>query len=55
MELHHESQNLLEKLANSVYDRHPNLPILFSAKEIHIVENFLKDYAKDKFRQAGEY
>jgi hypothetical protein len=36
------SANLLEQIANSLFDRNPECPVFFSVKEIHLVEDFLK-------------
>ncbi len=44
-DIHQKSSELLEKLANSIYDRDPSNPnpLFFSMNEIHIVEKWLKD------------
>ena len=45
LDLYAKSSELLEKLANSIYDRdatNPN-PFFFNVSEIHIVENWLKE------------
>ncbi len=44
-DLHEKSAELLEKLANSIYDRdtqNPN-PLFFNMKEIIIVEDWIKE------------
>jgi hypothetical protein len=43
-DLYAKSSELLEKLANSIYDRDPSNPnpFFFNVAEIHIVENWLK-------------
>lgn len=55
MDLHAKSEQLLQAIANSLYDRHPQQHVNFSVKEIHVVESFLKEFLKDGFKQAGEY
>lgn len=45
IDIHFKATELLELLANSVYDRdtsNPN-PLYFSIKEIHIVERWLRE------------
>lgn len=44
-DIHSKSSELLERLANSIYDRDPSNPnpLCFSTKEIHIVEHWLRD------------
>jgi len=45
MDIHVESRLLLERLANSVYDRDPTTknPLFFSVKESHIVEPWIRE------------
>jgi hypothetical protein len=48
--IHEKSAELLERLANSVYDRdtqNPN-PLFFSHKEIEIVESWMKDFIREE-------
>lgn len=57
IDIHAKSAELLEKLANSVYDRdttNPN-PLFFSINEIHIVEKFLHDLMKESLKVGSEY
>lgn len=48
IDIYAKSSQLLESLANSIYDRMPEKPLFFSAKEISIVENFIKELIQDK-------
>jgi adenosylmethionine-8-amino-7-oxononanoate aminotransferase len=45
MEIHVQSRLLLERLANSLYDRDPSNknPVFFTSKESRIVEVWLKE------------
>jgi hypothetical protein len=49
MNIHAISSQLLETLANSIYDRDPANPnpFFFSVKEIHIVEKWLTEVLKE--------
>ena len=44
-DIYAKSAELLEQIANSIYDRtpHSQTPLFFSLREIHIVEKFLKE------------
>ena len=55
VDLHNKSEELLGKIANSVYDRNPDELVIFTIKEIHAVENFLCEFARDVLANAGEY
>jgi hypothetical protein len=55
MDIHAKSQELLESLANSILDRSPHQPVFFHVNEMHIVERFLEEYAKEVQRKLGEY
>lgn len=57
VDIHARAADLLEKIANSVYDRNKqnDSPLIFSVKEIQVVETFLKEIINDAFKQAGEY
>ncbi len=46
MDLHFKSQQLLEKLANSVHDRENKsvVPFFFSIAEIHLTEKWLSEF-----------
>jgi len=47
--VHEKSSQLLERLANSIYDRdpaHPK-PFFFNINEIHIVEDWLNDLFRE--------
>ncbi len=57
IDIHSKSSELLEKLANSVYDRDPNNPnpLFFNIAEIHIVEKFLKDLVQESLKLSAEY
>jgi hypothetical protein len=49
IDIHEKSSQLLERLANSIFDRdttNPN-PLCFSTKEIHIVEEWIRELLKD--------
>lgn len=45
IDIYSKSEQLLNQLANSLYDREPNKqnPVFFSIIEIQLVERFLKD------------
>lgn len=49
IDLYAKSQDLLEKLANSVHDRDPKspTPFFFNISEIHVAENWLVDFIKE--------
>lgn len=49
MDLHAKSQQLLEALANSVHDREPKStnPFFFNIAEIHVAEQWLRDFIKE--------
>lgn len=49
MELHAKSQQLLETLANSIYDREPKpaTQLFFNIADIHAVEQWLKGFVKE--------
>ena len=49
IDLHAKSQQLLETLANSVHDRDPkNLnPFFFNIAEIHVAEQWLRDFIEE--------
>lgn len=58
-DIYAKSADLLERLSNSIYDRHPNYPVGFGTPELHIVENWLKDVIRDlsnspSLEQPGE-
>jgi hypothetical protein len=55
MDLHVKSEQLLQAIANSVYDRDPQQIVNFSVKEMHVAEDFLKEFLKDGLKQVGEY
>lgn len=48
--IYEKSSELLEMLANSIYDRDPNnpKPFFFSINEMHLVEKWLNDLLKQK-------
>ena len=50
-----KSEELLERIANSMYDRSPDQLVIFTIKESHVVENFLREFARDFLAIAGEY
>lgn len=64
IDIHFESQDLLHKLANSIYDRNmesnhkmlvnPASGTLFTTKELHLVEKFLEDYAKNMLEEIAK-
>jgi hypothetical protein len=48
--IHDKSSELLEKLANSIFDRdtqNPN-PLFFSVKEVQIVEDWIKEFIHEE-------
>ena len=49
IDIYEKSVQLLERVANSVHDREPKNPNLFtfSLREIHIVEAWLKELLKE--------
>lgn len=49
IDLYQKSSELLEKLANSIYDRDTNNPnpFFFSVSEVHIVEKWLVELMKE--------
>lgn len=49
IDLHAKSQQLLEMLANAIYDREDPLPkpFFFSIAEVHLAEKWLRDFIKD--------
>lgn len=61
IDINARAAELLERLANSVYDRDPKIkidgenPFCFRIKEIQIVEKFLTDTIQEAFKLAGEY
>lgn len=54
IDLYQKSSELLEKLANSVFDRDPTNPnpLFFNMSEIHLVENWLKDVLKENAHKS---
>lgn len=57
IDVHQKAYDLLEKLANSIYDRKSenNTPFNFGPPEIRIVEQFLLDYESDVRKAMSEY
>lgn len=54
MDLHAKSQQLLESLSNSLLDR--GQPVIhFTTKEVHLIEQFLRDYERDIRNKLAEY
>ena len=49
IDLHAKSQDLLERLANSIHDREPKntSPFFFNIAEIHAAEKWLQDFIKE--------
>lgn len=49
IDLYQKSSDLLEKLANSIYDRDPTnpKPFFFNLSEVHIVEKWLKEVIEE--------
>jgi hypothetical protein len=49
IDLYQKSSELLEKLANSIYDRDPGNPnpFFFNVAEVHLVENWLTEMIKE--------
>lgn len=54
MDLHVKSQQLLESLSNSLLDRGQS-PVFFTAKEVHLIEQFLIDYEREIREKLAEY
>ena len=55
-DIHAKSQQLLEQVANSMYDRAPEEEhTTFTTREIHVVETFLRQFRKELLGQLGEY
>jgi hypothetical protein len=52
-DIHEKSAQLLEKLANSLYDRDPANPnhIFFSIKEMHIVDGWIRETLSEYEKQ----
>ena len=57
IDIHAKSADLLEQLANSVYDRDPKNPepLFFSITEIHIVEKWLKETIKESEERPNKH
>lgn len=55
IDLYARSQELLETIANSVYDREQQLerPLFFSIKEIHLVEIWLNEFMKECLKEKS--
>jgi hypothetical protein len=53
MDVHQKSQELLEKLANALYDRGET--VNFTVKEVRVVDNFLQALLKETLKKMGEY
>jgi len=47
MDLHVKSEQLLQAIANSMYDWVPAKAVHFSVREIQVVEEFLRDYERE--------
>ena len=52
--VHVKSEQLLQKIANSMHDRGEDY-IFFTLAEIHLVEAFLNEFAMEAFKKSGEY
>jgi hypothetical protein len=48
--IHEKSAEVLERLANSIFDRDPQNPhpLFFTHKEIQIVEEWMKDFIHEE-------
>lgn len=61
IDINAKAAQLLERLANSIYDRDHKatidmtVPFTFRTTEIQIVEDFLNDTIQEAFRVAAEY
>jgi len=61
IDINAKAADLLERLANSIYDREHKattefaVPFTFRTTEIQIVEKFLTDTIQEAFKAAGEY
>jgi len=51
---HVKSEQLLQKIANTMHDRGEG-HIFFTIAEIHVVEAFLHEFALEAFKQSAEY
>ena len=55
-DIHAKSQQLLEQVAISMYDRAPEDDhTTFTIREIHVVETFLRQFGKELLEQLGQY
>jgi hypothetical protein len=50
IDLYSKAMHLLEKIANSVHERDPKNPnmMCFSTTEVHLVEEWLKDFIQEQ-------
>jgi hypothetical protein len=54
MDLHVKSQQLLERLSNSLLDRGQSV-IHFTVKEVHLIEQVLREYEREIRNKLAEY
>lgn len=56
IDLHFLSSQLLERLANSIYDRDPNKKeFCFSVQEMQVTEKWLKETVQQILKEMAEY
>jgi hypothetical protein len=56
IDIHQLSSQLLERLANSIYDRDNNQKgFCFNTQELRVVEKWLTDTVQDILKDMGEY
>lgn len=59
IDINAKAAQLLERLANSIYDRDPktmpDTTFCFRTAEVQIVENWLTDTIQEVFKAAAEY
>jgi hypothetical protein len=59
VDINQKASNLLERLANSIYDRDQGniqqQPFFFSLKEVAIVQEWLKETLDETKRNDGQY
>lgn len=58
IDLHAKAAQLLESLANAIYDRDTKTSqdfFSFRTTDLHIVEKWLKDTLNEAFNYSGEY
>ena len=56
IDIYARSQELLETIANSIYDRDPQLdkPFFFSIQENQLVDAWLNEFRKECLKEKGQ-